>query len=110
MRVVLATHSFRNVAGSETYLLTVAEHLQRLGHEVTIHAVETGAMSDLAVARGIPVAGSETTTYIYAGDRWQDPDLISSKYIWLPLVVNGTKLTMSNATQWSLSLGTGRNN
>ena len=59
MRVVLGTHSFRNVAGSETYLLTVAEHLQRLGHEVTIHAVETGPVSDLAVARGIPVAGGE---------------------------------------------------
>jgi len=58
----------------------------------------------------IPVAGSETTTYIYAGDRWQDPDLISSKYIWLPLVVNGTKLTMSNATQWTLNLHTGRSN
>jgi len=58
----------------------------------------------------IPIVGSETTTYIYAGDRWQDPDLASSKYIWLPLVVNGTKLTMSNATQWSLNLGTGRSN
>jgi len=58
----------------------------------------------------IPIVGSETTTYIYAGDRWQDPDLISSKYIWLPLVVNGTKLTMSNATQWTLNLGTGRSN
>lgn len=58
----------------------------------------------------IPVAGSETTTYVYAGDRWQDPDLASSKYIWLPLVVNGTKLTMSNATQWTLNLGTGRSN
>jgi hypothetical protein len=47
----------------------------------------------------IPVVGSETTTYIYAGDRWQDPDLVSSKYIWLPLVVNGTKLSLSNSTQ-----------
>jgi hypothetical protein len=56
----------------------------------------------------IPVVGSETTTYIYTGDRWQDPDLPSSKYIWLPLVVSGTKLGMDNHAQWSLNLTTGR--
>jgi hypothetical protein len=56
----------------------------------------------------IPIVGSETTTYIYAGDRWQDPDLVSSKYIWLPLVVNGTKLSLSYSAQWSLNLTTGR--
>ncbi len=42
MRIVLGTHSFRGIGGSETYLLTAAEHLQRLGHDVTIHAVEGG--------------------------------------------------------------------
>jgi hypothetical protein len=56
----------------------------------------------------IPVVGSEVTTYIYAGDRWQDPDLPSSKYIWLPLVVKGTKLGMDYYDQWSLNLTTGR--
>ena len=59
MRIVLGTHSFANVAGSETYLLTTAEHLQRLGHDVTVHAVETGPVADVAVARGIPVAAGE---------------------------------------------------
>ena len=38
----------------------------------------------------IPVHGTQTTTYIYAGDRWQDPDLAGSKYIWLPLKLGGT--------------------
>jgi hypothetical protein len=56
----------------------------------------------------IPVVGSETTTYIYAGDRWQDPDLVSSKYIWLPLIVKGTKLGMDFHDQWSLNLSTGK--
>jgi len=56
----------------------------------------------------IPIVGSETTTYIYASDRWQDPDLPSSKYIWLPLVVKGTKLGMDNYKDWSLNLTTGR--
>jgi hypothetical protein len=58
----------------------------------------------------IPIVGTETTTYLYAGDRWQDPDLASSKYIWLPLVVNGTKLTMNSQTQWAINLATGRVN
>jgi hypothetical protein len=56
----------------------------------------------------IPVVGSETTTYIYAGDRWQDPDLVSSKYIWLPLIVKGTKLGMDFHDPWSLNLSTGK--
>lgn len=59
MRIVLGTHSFANVAGSETYLLTAAEQLQRLGHDVTVHAVETGPVADLATNRGIPVAAGE---------------------------------------------------
>jgi len=56
----------------------------------------------------IPVVGSQSTTYIYASDRWQDPDLPSSKYIWLPLVVKGTKLGMDYYKDWSLNLTTGQ--
>lgn len=59
MRLVLATNAFDHVGGSETYLLTAAEHLQRLGHELVIHAVEVGAVAELACTRGIPVAASE---------------------------------------------------
>jgi acetyltransferase-like isoleucine patch superfamily enzyme len=47
MEIVLATNGLIGIGGSETYLLTVAEHLQRLGHEVTVHATEGGAMSAL---------------------------------------------------------------
>lgn len=56
MQIVLANHAFAAVGGSETYLLTVAEQLQRLGHEVTIYASVFGQMADLATARGIPMA------------------------------------------------------
>jgi len=56
----------------------------------------------------IPVEGSETTTYLYAGDRWKDPNLVDSKYIWLPLIVKGAKLGMDNHSAWSLNLSTGR--
>ena len=34
MEIALATNGLIGIGGSETYLLTVAEHLQRLGHEV----------------------------------------------------------------------------
>ena len=56
MRIVLATHTFDQVGGSETYLLTVAEQLQRLGHGVTVYALALGKMAELARARGVEVA------------------------------------------------------
>ncbi|MBN2192997.1 MAG: discoidin domain-containing protein [Polyangiaceae bacterium] len=55
----------------------------------------------------IPVVGTRATTYIYAGDRWQDPDLASSKYIWLPLRVNGATLSLDYYDTWQLDLTTG---
>ncbi len=55
----------------------------------------------------LPIHGSKTTTYVYAGDRWQDPDLGSSKYIWLPLKLSGTSLTLDDYEQWTLNLTTG---
>ena len=51
MEIVLATNGLVGIGGSETYLLTVAEQLQRLGHEVTVHAAEGGAMSELHARR-----------------------------------------------------------
>ena len=38
MNVALATLGFASPGGSETYVLTVAEQLKRLGHGVTILA------------------------------------------------------------------------
>jgi len=63
---------------------------------------------DTQTAFIIPVQGSKTTTYIYAGDRWQDPDLKGSKYIWLPLKLSGdTKLVMDFYDSWQLNVTTG---
>jgi hypothetical protein len=61
---------------------------------------------DTQSAYVIPFKGSQGTTYIFAGDRWQDPDLVSSKYIWIPIQISGTSLTMSDYTQWQLDLST----
>jgi hypothetical protein len=59
MRVVLGTHHLIARAGADTYLVTVAEHLVRLGHDVTIHALEQGPMADDARVRGLDVAAGE---------------------------------------------------
>ena len=63
---------------------------------------------DTQSAYVIPVQGTQATTYIYAGDRWQDPDLVGSKYIWLPLKISGTSLSLDNYAEWQLNLTTGR--
>jgi hypothetical protein len=55
----------------------------------------------------IPVQGTEVTTYVYAGDRWQDPDLLGSKYIWLPLKLSGTSLSLDYYDAWQINLRTG---
>jgi hypothetical protein len=55
----------------------------------------------------IPIQGSKATTYVYVGDRWQDPDLVSSKYIFLPLKISGTSLTLDYYERWQLNLTTG---
>jgi glycosyl transferase family 2 len=60
MELVLSAHHFASIGGAETYLLTVAEHLQRLGHGVTVHALELGEMAEEAEGRGIQVARSES--------------------------------------------------
>jgi len=70
--------------------------------------VGDGTGYDTQTAFIIPVQGTKTTTYIYAGDRWQDPDLKSSKYIWLPLKISGdTKLVLDWYATWQLDLTTG---
>ncbi|MDX6374132.1 MAG: hypothetical protein QOD98_3120, partial [Nocardioidaceae bacterium] len=56
MHVVVATDSLAVPGGSETYLVTVVEHLVRLGHEVTVHALTMGPMSEQTVSVGARVA------------------------------------------------------
>jgi hypothetical protein len=66
-----------------------------------------GITYDTQSAYVIPFAGSQVTTYIFAGDRWQDPDLVSSKYIWIPIQISGTSLTLADYAQWQLDVTTG---
>ena len=55
----MATHQLDRPGGPQTYCLTVAEHLTRLGHGVTLFAREQGAMAALARERKLRVAASE---------------------------------------------------
>lgn len=71
MNIVLATYLFNRPGGSETYLLTVSEQLQRLGHEVVVLTQETGPMADFASERGTRV-----TTDIASLDGWAEAALV----------------------------------
>jgi hypothetical protein len=58
LRVVIGTHAFSRTGGTQTYILTVARELERLGHEPLVAAAETGPMADFAEGLGIAVARS----------------------------------------------------
>lgn len=58
MRLLLATNHL-GLGGSESYLFTVAEQLQRLGHETELFAVERGAGVQVARERLIPLCEGE---------------------------------------------------
>jgi hypothetical protein len=57
MEVTLGCVELGSAGGTQTYLLTMAEQLERLGHEATIYAESLGEMAELAQQRGIRVAG-----------------------------------------------------
>jgi hypothetical protein len=54
VRLILASNHL-GLGGSESYLLTVAEQFERLGHESTLYAREMGGGADLARSRGFRV-------------------------------------------------------
>jgi hypothetical protein len=55
MRIVLGLADFSTFAGTETYTLTVADELVRLGHEVVVHPETAGPIAEVARARAISV-------------------------------------------------------
>jgi len=75
VQILLATHQLSWIGGADTYTLTVAEHLQRLGHGVTIFAAELGEMSDIARRSGVVVTADERALpegvdVVYAQDSY----------------------------------------
>lgn len=55
MRVVIATRRLAHPGGSETFVLTVAEALAQLGHDVVLFTHEFGAIAEEAQRRQLPV-------------------------------------------------------
>jgi hypothetical protein len=55
----------------------------------------------------ITVAGSRATTSVYAGDRWNPNDLGPSPLVWLPLSIDGTRVSMSWHSTWRIDTTTG---
>lgn len=51
--------------------------LRKVGDETTYHSQPAFILT---------VAGTETTSYIYVGDRWDGRDYHNSRYVWFPLV------------------------
>ena len=55
----------------------------------------------------LPVRGSQTTSYIYVGDRWKPSDLQDSRYIWLPLHIDGQAMSLAAPAPWTIDAATG---
>jgi hypothetical protein len=55
----------------------------------------------------LPVIGTGSTTYVFLADRWNSNNLTDSRYIWLPLTINGTALSVTCATGWKINAATG---
>lgn len=58
-------------------------------------------------AYDIPVIGTQATTYVYFGDRWNGKALYSSTYSFLPLVFNESGLSIHNTGGWTLDVRSG---
>lgn len=71
MRLVLANNQL-GLGGSESYLLTVAEQLDRLGHEVGVYAAELGPGAELARERGLTLLGEADLDNEYDAALVQD--------------------------------------
>jgi hypothetical protein len=57
MRFVLGNRLLVHAGGTEVHLLTLAEQLQGLGHEVCLYSPELGVFSDRVRRRGVEVVG-----------------------------------------------------
>jgi hypothetical protein len=53
------------------------------------------------------VPGSDTTTYMYVGDRWHPTRLGASEYVWLPLELNNGTVSMDYVPQFKFDVATG---
>jgi hypothetical protein len=55
----------------------------------------------------LPVSGTSGTSYVFLGDRWNPNNLTDSRYIWQPLTISGTTVSMACQTSWTIDTATG---
>lgn len=65
------------------------------------------ATYDSQVSVVVPVHGSETTSYVYVGDRWDRDDLFHSAPVWLPMRVSGGDARLEWRDAWTIDTTTG---
>jgi hypothetical protein len=56
----------------------------------------------------LPVKGDQGTSYIYLGDRWKKEALWDSRYVWIPIVINGPTMTLAPNEPWTLDVKSGK--
>lgn len=57
MEIILGEYALSAPGGAQTYALTLADHLQRIGHGVTLFTLEDGGFADHAREQGLRVVG-----------------------------------------------------
>ena len=62
---------------------------------------------DTQPAAILVIKGTKKTTYLYVGDRWQDPGLPESKTIIFPIEFNGTQCTFTYRERFDIDFVTG---
>ena len=55
----------------------------------------------------LPIVGTETTSYVYLGDRWRSKDLFNSPPVWLPLHIADGEACLEWRDSWALDAVTG---
>ena len=55
----------------------------------------------------LPVSGSSGTSYVFLGDRWNSGNLADSRYVWQPLTISGTTVSMACQSSWTIDTATG---
>lgn len=62
---------------------------------------------DTQAAAILTIKGTKQTTYLYVGDRWQDPNLPDTKTIIFPISFNGTRCNFTYHERFDINFVTG---
>ncbi len=62
---------------------------------------------DTQAAAILTIKGTKQTTYLYVGDRWQDPGLAETKTIIFPITFNGSSASLDYRERFDINFVTG---